>query len=538
GYLVLRDGTVLRTDNNGDTFSQKTAVPGTSAAGGSAFPGDVVFTSLTTGFVARHDGRLFRTTDGANSWTEAISDGPRIRGLYFLDEDTGFAVGDGSAVYGTLDGGTAWEGRTTSGVPGLPFTGISCATKDLCVITTEPGGAIVRTKDAGFSGTLVTPSQDPIHAAAFASAGKVVAAGALGATAVSEDAGKTYSPVSRRLSGSYFKVRAGQEPGTAYAPGAGGSLARTADGGKTWVRGNVSTSEDVRDVSFPTAEAGLALDVAGGLFRTEDGGQTWRSLDTGTTAAPAAVEAIDRSIVLLAGPRGVRRSTDAGDTFDAISARRVARATLTGIDRAGARTVVAYGRRAILRSTNAGASWRAIRRPGATRKSKGKDVLRVDFVGARAGFALTTDRVLWRTRDGGRRWTPLPAVGTSDAYGMSFSSMKEGYLVSGRFGGLPLDNAGFLLRTTDGGRTFHPEFIVSTAIPAEGVASQAGGTDYLLGGRASFLYTTTGGEAGGPSTLTIRTERRRLRRARGITVTGRLNPASGGEMVTVSRLAG
>ena len=33
GYLVLDDGTVLRTDNNGDTFAQKIAVPGTRGGG-------------------------------------------------------------------------------------------------------------------------------------------------------------------------------------------------------------------------------------------------------------------------------------------------------------------------------------------------------------------------------------------------------------------------------------------------------------------------------------------------------------------------
>ena len=34
GYLVLSDGTVLRTDDGGLTFSRKTAVPGTGAPAG------------------------------------------------------------------------------------------------------------------------------------------------------------------------------------------------------------------------------------------------------------------------------------------------------------------------------------------------------------------------------------------------------------------------------------------------------------------------------------------------------------------------
>ena len=77
----------------------------------------------------------------------------------------------------------------------------------------------------------------------------------------------------------------------AFAPGDNGGLARTNDGGQTWVRGSVATSEDVRGVSFPSTRDGFALDVAGGLFRTGDGGATWRALDTGSTARPAGVYA-------------------------------------------------------------------------------------------------------------------------------------------------------------------------------------------------------------------------------------------------------
>ena len=49
GYLVLADGTVLRTDNNGDTFAQKIAVPGTAATGGRGSVTDVRFLDASNG---------------------------------------------------------------------------------------------------------------------------------------------------------------------------------------------------------------------------------------------------------------------------------------------------------------------------------------------------------------------------------------------------------------------------------------------------------------------------------------------------------
>ena len=131
---------------------------------------------------------------------------------------------------------------------------------------------------------------DPVYAAGFASATRVAAARRAAARPRSPTTrGATFAPIGGRLRGRYFAMRRRRRRASAFAPGDNGSLAKTVDGGKTWTRGNVATSEDVLDVSFPTGADGFALDIAGGLFRTDDGGATWRALDTGTTARPAAV---------------------------------------------------------------------------------------------------------------------------------------------------------------------------------------------------------------------------------------------------------
>ena len=256
-------------------------------------------------------------------------------------------------------------------------------------------------------------------------------------------------------------MRAGGQAGAAFAPGENGTLAKTVDGGQTWTRGNVSTSEDVFDVSFPTNLAGFALDTAGGLFRTRDGGATWRPLDTGSTQNAQAVVATSPTTVLLAGPRGLRRSTDGGDTFSAIGNRSVARAGLSGIDVAGS-ALLAWGPRALFRSSDRGRTWRTVGRPGRRTVAR-----KVDFVDARTGYWLGTGGRVSRTRDGGRRWSELLGIGTNDASGMVWSSATRGYLVISRFGDVTTAS-GFLLRTTDAGATWHPQLVVSTPIPPTG----------------------------------------------------------------------
>jgi hypothetical protein len=92
---------------------------------------------------------------------------------------------------------------------------------------------------------------------------------------------------------------------------------------------------------------------------------------------------------------------------------------------------------------------------------------------------------------------------------------------------------GFLLRTDDGGTTWHPQFVVSSPIADEGVAAGAG-TDYLLGGEQALLYSNGGGDSGGASDLTIAAPKARYPKPAHIVVTGRLKPASGNERITVS----
>jgi photosystem II stability/assembly factor-like uncharacterized protein len=536
GYLVLTDGTVFLTTDGGTEFAQKSAVPGTRAQGGQAFPTALWFTSDTTGFAGASDGRIFQTTDSGNTW-RVVSDTQRtIRDISFVDGNTGFAVGSQSLFLKTTDGGATWVPKDIGAPAALHLTSIRCASPLLCVIATEAGTQLVRTDDGGETFAFVTPSTDALLAAAFAGPTRLVAAGAAGTTIVSDDGGSTSTPIGGRLAGRFGRIRAGLVPGSAFAPGADGALARTVDGGKSWTRGNVSTSEDLRDVSFPTANEGYALDVEGGLFRTSTGGAAWKTLDTGTTARPNAVLATSAQNVMVIGPTGVRRSTDGGGTFTTVRGAAVARTPLGEVDRAGS-AIVAYGSQQIIRSLDGGRSWKELRKPGRYVRRGRRSVNRlrmahVDFVTANTGFALDAVGRLWRTTTGGRRWAELPGVGTDGAYGMAFSSTRNGYLVIDRFGDID-EPRGFLLRTEDGGATWHPQFVVASPIPARGIASPGGGTDYLLGGESALLFSQSGGDFGEGSTLTVTTAKRKLRKRGRIRVTGRLSPALGNERVSV-----
>jgi photosystem II stability/assembly factor-like uncharacterized protein len=520
GYLLLEDGSVLRTADSGRTWARGTAVPGTPAANQTFAPADIAFTTATAGVAATAQGRLYRTTDGAESWTLVRDLAGPVKDVHFVTPMVGFAAGDGPLLR-TNDGGATW---VPLALGALHLSSIRCADTFRCIATTQSGQSLMRTSDGGVTLTAVSPSSKKLLAVAFGSGSRAVAAGEDGTTVLSDDAGATWAPVGRRLSQEFSRIRA-VSASLVFAVGPNGTLARSTDGGSTWSELGVSTSEDVLDVSFADAFVGYAVDAAGAAFRTDNGGVSWQILNTGYSATPQAVLALDTRTVLLVGGRGILRSTDGGDTFSRVRARIVAAARLFNADRAEGR-VFAYGSKNIVASTNLGRTWKKVLRP---RKAL---LASLDFVGARIGLVLGQDGQVFKTRNGGRRWRDLSAVGSDDATGMSFSSESRGYLALSRFGD---DSSGYLLRTTDGGRTWRPQLVGSAAPTAEGLVATGSEGAFLLADSSLLLFTTSGGDRGQPSKVAIRTARRSVRRRSVIRITGRVRGARAGARVFVAR---
>ena len=411
---------------------------------------------------------------------------------------------------------------------------VSCLAPGECVIATGQGDIVDTTLDGGLTFTQPHPPVQ-VNSAALVSATQIVGVGASGDTVASADSGASYTRIGLPLPSTYTRLRAGGTNGSAYVTGPNGALAQTIDGGKTWTPAKVGGAANVVDVSFPTPNQGWALDSSGALYTTANGAVSWKSIDTGSTSKPNAVYASSASHVMVVGPRGIRLSTNSGLDFK--SDPKINLVPLTNVDPAGAGTVVVYGPQLILMSRNDGESFTSVRKPGVYKRS-GKllvnrlPVSNVDFVSPTAGFLLDGYGRLWSTRNTGKTWTELPATGTERATGMAFSSSTSGYLIINRFGSVSVDS-GFLLHTSDGGRTWHPQFIVSDPILGDGVAA-GGTTDYLLSKSSRLLSTTTGGDRGGASTLTIKASRAKLTKPSTIAVSGTLTPAGGFEEVVVS----
>jgi photosystem II stability/assembly factor-like uncharacterized protein len=561
GFLLLDNGSIELTSDGGETFTRRTGIPGTAASsgGGGMVGTDIHFTTPTAGIAFVSDpnsgaSTAYVTPDGGVSWTPvSLPAGAHVTSVHFVDASNAYAIGPNTLLR-TTDGGEKWSAQSIAA--GNSFNSIDCATATTCLLTVSGGNQLVETADGGATDTVKTTSSSLIYGAAYASASQIIAVGASGATVLSDDGGATFTPASSDIGGQYSRLRLGPG-GMLLAPGANGDLAISNTAGQTWQVISTQSSQELVDVAFGTPALGYALDAKGGLQRTSNGGASWQTLNPGTTSPARAVVAVGTSTVLLIGPVGINRAVNGGP-FTPIGGV-ASRAHLSDYELAGS-TVFAFGQgtHSLLRSSAEGAKWTAVNLPLArkagkkngkkVRASAGASISSVAFTSAQNGKLLDTQGRLWSTRNGGRSWSEILSAGGSRGVQLAFSDPSDGFMSVQGFIGDP-GNA-YVLRTSDGGATWHPQEISAGAIPYDGlVASSSLDAAALLQGISAanapvnrlFFTTTSGGDVAGTSEmLSLSTPKRTFTKRRlkaahySVRVSGALAGALGGEAIVVS----
>lgn len=521
GLLLLETGRVLATVDGGRSFSRRTSVPNGA--------NDILCSSERTcfavGISGQFSGAVMRTDDAGVSWTQVGSAPIGLSSIEQADATTLYAVGGGLWLGKSVDGGRTWTGRSITGVPPRALSRIRCGDALHCLATTVEGGGaggpLYRTSDGGTTFSSVTPSSDSTFAVEFADESRSIAAGELGSAEISGDAGLTWAPVGSRVVGTFSTLTATAER-VAYAGGAQGVLARTADGGQTWSNVSPPTEATILSLAGFGADRLYVLASDGSLQRSDNGGASYSLLNPGT-ARPQAIAAIDADRLLLLGS-GISVSRNGGETFAPVSGA-VARSQFAAADLA-AGAVFAFGNRSIFVSNEGGSRWQRVKMP------RRRSIADLDFVTKGVGYLLDTRGALWKTTDGGRRWRPVAGLG-APASAVEFSSRLSGYAVVRGFGSLR--EAGIVMRTTDGGSSWHPQLVSRFFLAS---LESAGSIDYTLANGSALYATSVGGDIGGPSVVSISAKPRAPRRNRRVIVSGRLQPADGGEEIVVSQLVG
>jgi photosystem II stability/assembly factor-like uncharacterized protein len=197
-----------------------------------------------------------------------------------------------------------------------------------------------------------------------------------------------------------------------WVGGDDGFLSRTDDGGTTWLRQVVGTTEGINDIYFRDKENGFLL-AGNTIFASQDSGTRW------SQSRRFMPNEFDGASVELYSVRFPTKK----------------RGWVVGSISRGDNVVDSI----LVFTEDSGATWQRQKAPSRL------ELIHVDFVNEKRGWIVGAGGTILYTQDAGQTWTPQPSGTGSTIFHIDFRNEKRGWAVGEK---------GTILRTIDGGMTW------------------------------------------------------------------------------------
>jgi photosystem II stability/assembly factor-like uncharacterized protein len=285
----------------------------------------VYFIDANTGWAVGDSGTILKTTNGGSAWLPQTSPTTEeLLSVYFIPQggtNTGLAVGRGGTILKTTDGGSTWTAQT------------SPTTEDLfSVYFISQGGTntgwavggvfvdiILKTTDGGSTWSAQTIGKTlGLFSVHFADANTGWAVGGLfeGAILKTTDGGSTWSAQTNIPASGLFSSVHFRDANTGWVAGCCGTILKTTNGGTTWLPQTSETENNLESVYFADANTGWAVGWSGTILKTTDGGSTWSAESSGRTEKLNSVFFVDTNTGWTVGDGGtiLKTTTSNGTT--------------------------------------------------------------------------------------------------------------------------------------------------------------------------------------------------------------------------------
>jgi|GEM_PF-2000015 len=424
GWAVGNGGTIFRTGNGGNTWTQFTGLTT------SANLESVWFSILNSGWAVGAGGTILKATSLGNTWTAQTSGVSHdLKGVHALNSNSGWAVGYSGTtgvILRTTNGGTTWTNQT---YPQARFTAVRII-DSFVGYAVGLGGVIYKTADGGNSWFALT------------------------------------SGTTADLRGLHFS---GADTG--FVVGDGGLIRYTADGGFSWSTRSSGTTRTLTAIGFSTASKGWISGDSGLVLRTTNGGVSWTASTNGT-AQLRAVQGIGDTVFSVGATGRLLRSYNAGVTWTALSSGVVQ--TVNAMSFPTASTGYAAGPAGgLLKSTDYGANWNAVTMTGGG--LAGLNVTALHFPSATVGYAVGAGGVMMKSLDGGMSWTAVPTGTTNNLNAVYFQTVDRGFIAG---------NGGLVRVTVDGGANWTTPTVPTTTQNFLSIAFATPAVGWVAGGTA------------------------------------------------------
>lgn len=296
---------------------------------------NIFFVDANTGFAIGLSGTIRKTTNGGVNWFAQTVPADNLYGIFMLNASTGYISGD-AVFYRTTNGGTTWV---------------------------DPGGPV------------------------------------------------------RLHRGIYFV-----DANTGYTCSGVGALDKTTNGGSVWTALTSGTTQNLSNIKFIDASTGFVSGYSGTILKTTDGGANWSAMTTGITDHLFALSVINGNVIYAGGESGkLIKSTDGGTNWSVLTSGITGRITNFSFLNANTGTGSANGN-FIIRTTNGGSSWVSQVSPLA-----GQDWNGVSFVNVQTGFIAGSAGNIIYTVNGGFQipGTPVLTAPVNGAINVSLSALLD-----------------------------------------------------------------------------------------------------------------
>lgn len=270
---------------------------------------------------------IIRSQDGGRTFEDMVpAKRHRIQAVDFMDDNHGVAIGTGSTIYRTDDGGDSWHLSVPEILLSDYYTGYDIdltPSGDIVACWSQQGPIISTDNGVTWTDFLDSEIQDSVSSVLFyeyLSSGREIATS--GTQVIYRDPGESWQFIALEEVGFSARCLTFYNNQVGLLGGTNATLYRTTDGGESWsLLPLPSSSGQINAVVFISADEFIAS-LGTSAYKTFDGGESWENLGA---AFPTGfgMASLDDGTLLSAGfasgnNGSFHHSADGGSTWSDI----------------------------------------------------------------------------------------------------------------------------------------------------------------------------------------------------------------------------
>lgn len=415
-----------KTTNGGNTWEDKT-----SSVGGANYLSQVLFLNVNTGFILM-SGAIYRTINAGNNWDTLPTPSPdyALNDIKFINETTGYAVGDAGRLLKTMNGGNNWVKITVPILP-APFS-FEPSLQSVNFISESTGficgryGYIAKSTNGGNNWTLQEYGNTSfLNSIVMTSPTAGCVVGEMGSILITTNGGANWIKQYKGYPEAVFTGVYSADSLTTFAVTdneyrSGSKIYSTTNGGLDWTYKNSGYTVPLTDIKFTSANTGFIIGDSNKILKTTNRGENW------VLKTPALVQNRLFAIFFVNANTGYVSGKYGGWTGP-------------------------VGSPFVMRTLNGGENWTTLPIPLAESQQQTGDLY---FFNADTGFVCGEAGNIYRTTNRGLNWTTINTGFTWQGdyvHSIYFTSVNTGYLVLNHYNQALNINTGKVCKTTNGG---------------------------------------------------------------------------------------